>query len=593
MNPPSTCACRLTPSISALALVAGFALVSCSTPAAAQQPAAVTTTASATTSVRDWITRFDADRGSLERYFDVESSRAREERFRAFYDDSAADLARIDFEALDVDGRIDAWMMKHWLVVAKKQLDVRRKQQDEIAAFVPYAEKIAELELARRRLEPIDAEKCAETLESLRGLVERAKQAAVEAKDCTAKPLGLRAARTVADLTRALTDWYDFRAGYDPAFTWWVKKPYEALKKALGEDESYLRETIGGVRAGDETTIVGDPIGREALMVELEGAMIPYTPEELLEIAERELAWCTSQMLDASRAMGFGEDWKKALEKVKQDHVKPGEQPTLVRDLARQAIAFLKEHDLVTIPPLAEETWRMEMMSPEAQLQSPFFLGGEQIIVAFPTDGMTHEQKLMSMRGNNVHFAHATVFHELFPGHGLQQYYESRFNAHRGLFHTPFWTEGWALYWEMLLWDQGYSTTPEDRIGALFWRMHRCARIQFSLGFHLGTMTPQQCIDLLVDKIGHERDNAAAEVRRSLAGGYGPLYQCAYMIGGLQLRALHHDLVDSGKMTNRAFHDAVLQGNNMPIEMVRARLMGTKLAPDFQATWRFYDLSKH
>ena len=49
----------------------------------------------------------------------------------------------------------------------------------------------------------------------------------------------------------------------------------------------------------------------------------------------------------------------------------------------------------------------------------------------------------------------------------------------------------------------------------LFWRMHRCARIIFSLSFHLGKMTPQECIDFLVDKVGHERDNATAEVRRS------------------------------------------------------------------------------
>ena len=59
-------------------------------------------------------------------------------------------------------------------------------------------------------------------------------------------------------------------------------------------------------------------------------------------------------------------------------------------------------------------------------------------------------------------------------------------------------------------------------------------------------MTPQECIDLLVNRIGHERDNATAEVRRSFTG-YGPLYQAAYLLGGLQLRALHRELVESGK----------------------------------------------
>jgi len=37
----------------------------------------------------------------------------------------------------------------------------------------------------------------------------------------------------------------------------------------------------------------------------------------------------------------------------------------------------------------------------------------------------------------------------------------------------------------------------------------------------------------LVDRVGHERENAAGEVRRSFKGDYGPLYQAGYMLGGL------------------------------------------------------------
>ena len=144
------------------------------------------------------------------------------------------------------------------------------------------------------------------------------------------------------------------------------------------------------------------------------------------------------------------------------------------------------------------------------------------------------------------------------------------------------------MYWELFLWDLGFAKTPEDKIGMLFWRMHRCARIIFSLSFHLEKMTPQECIDLLVNKVGHERDNATAEVRRSFDGSYGPLYQIAYLIGGLQIYGLNRELVKSGKMTNRAFNDAVLRENRIPIEMVRASLTKQKLTRDFQTSWKFY-----
>ena len=50
--------------------------------------------------------------------------------------------------------------------------------------------------------------------------------------------------------------------------------------------------------------------------------MIPYTPEELIALAEKEFAWCDREMIKASREMGFGDDWKKAIEKTKDAAVR-------------------------------------------------------------------------------------------------------------------------------------------------------------------------------------------------------------------------------------------------------------------------------
>ena len=122
----------------------------------------------------------------------------------------------------------------------------------------------------------------------------------------------------------------------------------------------------------------------------------------------------------------------------------------------------------------------------------------------------------------------------------------------------------------------------------LFWRMHRAARIIFSLSFHLERMSPAEAVDFLVERVGHERANAEAEVRRSFQGNYAPLYQVAYMIGGMQLRALLDELVGSGRMTEAEFHDAVLQGGVMPVAMVRARLDDeVTLRRDYRPEWRF------
>jgi len=193
----------------------------------------------------------------------------------------------------------------------------------------------------------------------------------------------------------------------------------------------------------------------------------------------------------------------------------------------------------------------------------------------------------MAMRGNNPHFSHATAFHEMIPGHHMQGFMTARYYPYRREFSTPFWSEGGAFYWETILWDNGFHASPEDRIGALFWRMHRAARIIFSLNFHLGNWTPQQCIDFLIARVGHERANATAEVRRSFNGSYGPLYQVAYMMGGLQFRALHHEVVDGGKLTNRQFHDFIYTHGAMPVEMVRVLMLKQPLTRDYSTQWKF------
>jgi len=92
-----------------------------------------------------------------------------------------------------------------------------------------------------------------------------------------------------------------------------------------------------------------------------------------------------------------------------------------------------------------------------------------------------------------------------------------------------------------------------------------------------------------VDTVGHERDNAVAEVRRSVNGSYDPLYQCAYLVGGMQFRALRRELVESGRMTDRQYNDAVLHENTMPVEILRDILEQKPLTQDYKPSWRFLD----
>lgn len=538
--------------------------------------------------LRGLIEKYDEDYGSLNRFYTAQTSVNRSERLNRLYSDDLALLNRLNFDSLNNDEQADYVLFKNYLDHEIKELNRFNLQLAEMSPLIPFAKTISDLEDTRRKLETIDPARIASLLNDVNKQIITVQKSFEDGGVKPKRTVSNRAVRMLASLRATLKNWYNFHNAYDPVFTWWNAEPYKAADDSLAKYSTFVAEKLVGIKPDDKVTIIGDPIGREALIQELEFEMIPYTPEELVEIANKEFAWCEREMKKASREMGFGDDWRKALESVKQKYVEPGKQPAMIRDFALEAIEYVEKNELVTVPKLARESWRMEMMSPERQLVAPFFLGGETILVAYPTSTMTHEQKMMSMRGNNPHFARAVTHHELIPGHHLQQYMTRRYRPYREMFRTPFWGEGWALYWEFLLWDRGFTKTPEDKMGALFWRSHRAARIIFSLNFHLEKMTPLEAVDLLVDKVGHERENALAEVRRSFSGDYGPLYQIAYMIGGLQFYSLHREFVGGKKMSNRDFHDAILKEGAIPVEMVRAILTKQKLGKDYKPSWKFY-----
>ncbi|WP_286747533.1 DUF885 family protein, partial [Roseivirga sp. UBA1976] len=495
-----------------------------------------------------------------------------------------------NFNKLSRGGQVDYILIDNYIKDHLYQLREEAEEYNAVREWVAFAEPIYAIEKLRRRGKHLNSEEVASQLNTISTQLESTASKLKKGSTLFPKNLTDRAQGIIRGHIQALKSVYDFYNGYDPQFGWWVSKPYEKLTKELNEYARLIQTKVDPKTqpADDGSGIIGNPIGRTELIRQLKQEMIPYTPEELLDMAMKEFAWCDEELLKASREMGFGDDWRAAQEKVKMSFVPAGQQPEAMLELYDQSVAFLKDNDLISIPSIAEETWRMTMIPPERQLISPFFLGGEVLQISYPTDEMEHADKLMSMRGNNPHFSRSTVHHELIAGHHMQRFMNNRYKSYR-FFGTPFWTEGWALYWELLLWDMDFPRSPEDRIGMLFWRMHRCARIIFSLNYHLGKWTPQQCIDYLVDRVGHERANAEGEVRRSFTGGYGPLYQIAYMVGGQQFYALKRELVDSGKMTLKEFHDAVMRENAMPVEMVRALLTNEKLSKNFETSWRFYN----
>ena len=156
------------------------------------------------------------------------------------------------------------------------------------------------------------------------------------------KTVANRAADNLDQINNVIGGWYRYYDGYDPMFGWWMKDPYRKLDDALTSYARALRERVVGFRpataqvaasrgggggrggagggggraaaaavaavAATRTTTARSSATRsaiEGLKADLDHEMIPYTPEELIAIAEREYAFSLSEAKKAAREMGL------------------------------------------------------------------------------------------------------------------------------------------------------------------------------------------------------------------------------------------------------------------------------------------------
>ncbi|MBI4616815.1 MAG: DUF885 family protein, partial [Planctomycetes bacterium] len=210
----------------------------------------------------------------------------------------------------------------------------------------------------------------------------------------------------------------------------------------------------------------------------------------------------------------------------------------------------------------------------DAQNRYPFaYYSGDRMGYAYATRSMEHEAKEAALRGNNRYFTRTVVPHELIPGHHLQGFFADRHETQRRHFGSSVLVEGWGFYTELLLDEQGYFRTPEERLGHLSWKLVRAARILVSVKYHLGRITQEEMVRFLVDQVGLEEAGAKAEVERYMT--YSPLYQASYMIGALAIRDLREECRKAwgDRFTLYEFHRRLLEENSIPIALIRYSLL--------------------
>jgi uncharacterized protein (DUF885 family) len=167
-----------------------------------------------------------------------------------------------------------------------------------------------------------------------------------------------------------------------------------------------------------------------------------------------------------------------------------------------------------------------------------------------------------------------TSIHEAYPGHHLQLALASRHaSLTRAQVDAPEFVEGWGMYSEQMMREQGFDDGPAFRLALATDAIWRAARIVLDVRMHRGEVSIEEATDFLVEHTSFERPNALAEARRYTST---PTYNLSYLLGKVLLLQLRED---EGRRLGSAFslqgfHDALLRGGSLPISFHRRALRG-------------------
>ena len=273
------------------------------------------------------IQTYQADRGALSRLYTNRLSAEYFARMEAFNQDYLKTLQAQNYEALSEDGKIDFVLFRNYLEKELATLDLDKRDLMQIQSVVAFGKPLEEFVTARRRAKQPDSQALAASWNAVAKAVDAQLKSLPSSSKYDSWQKADLAASAVESLGKVTKEAYDFYFDYDPEFTWWMPEPWKKLDASLKAYAKGLREHYSNSVKDDGSGIIGKPIGREALEKQLAFEMIAYSPEELIAEAEKQFAWCEKEMLKASNELGFGNDWKAALEMVKETYLPAGAWP--------------------------------------------------------------------------------------------------------------------------------------------------------------------------------------------------------------------------------------------------------------------------
>jgi uncharacterized protein (DUF885 family) len=344
---------------------------------------------------------------------------------------------------------------------------------------------------------------------------------------------------------------------------------FRSLAEFLAEFEEVAR---GHWRMGEERY--------SALLRDAE--LLGYGADELRARGGRAYDELNGQMIEVARRIEPGaEGWHPVMAGLQADAPPtPEAMRAEYQAETERARGFLADRELVSFARgercavVPAPSFERPILAVAAYLPPPALstdrLG--HFFVPYPPEHFDSEQVAQRLRTNARAQLPAVAVHETYPGHHWHfSWLAQQPRPVRKVFGSSYFTEGWALYAERMLAEQGYFAEPRYELGHLEARIFRAARMIVDTELHCGGMTPEQARQFMLSRTALTESTAAGEVERYCAW---PTQAPSYLTGGLEIERIREDYLAAGLGDLRTFHDTLAGSGQLPLGLARQTVLG-------------------
>ena len=293
-----------------------------------------------------------------------------------------------------------------------------------------------------------------------------------------------------------------------------------------------------------------------------------------------------TELTRCARELRGTDDWKQVLDELNEDHPRTPEDMRLgYEDWTERARVYLREHGLVSFPEgegcavVASPPFQRPVLAVASYMSPPPFsdkmLG--HFFVPYPPDGASDDEVQKRLASNSYPGIPTTAVHEAYPGHHWHLVMSTANpSALRQAFRTPYFSEGWALYAERMMREQGFFTDLRHEMYQYEATLFRAARIVVDTSLHMGEMTWDEAVAFMTEHTALTEPTARAEVTRYCAW---PTQASSYLTGCLEIVRIReaffaaHGASDTD--TLRAFHDGITSSGGLPIALAERTVLAT------------------